>query len=428
MSPAPRSRPLLRGVAATLLLLLGGSALAAPAHAAEGRTYVAFGDSYTSGLGMPGQRSTPSGEPACFRSAENYPSQVAEKLGLGEERSGDWADVSCSNATLQGAALQSPVDLGGEVGLAEKAGVLGTKTRLVTFGGGGNDRWDTAGLGLFAGAVLCLDDPSCSATPSAQAFGRPQSVTAAAYTARAKPAIDRIRALAPKAKIVLVGYPEVLPATGSICRTDQQATVPAGAGGQAYARAATGALFAAQQAAAGPLGVTYVNTVPATTGHDICQGPGVRWYARTGDSGADPVHPTVAAHTAIAKVVYAARPSVPKAKLRAPSSARVGRTATFRATDLLRATGYRARITRRVKVAGRTRTCSAPVGSAKQASGTASFKGRIPSRLTCAGASRSARRPTTPAGRYTVRVCPETSSGACRGSGSKPTDTLSIRR
>jgi lysophospholipase L1-like esterase len=428
MSVASRPRPLLRGVVAVAAALAAAAGVAAPSQAAPGRTYVAFGDSYTSGLGMPDQRATPAGEPRCFRSERNYPSKVAERLDLGSERSGGWADLSCSNATIAGPALLSPIDLLGEVALAEKAGALGSDTRFVTFTGGGNDRWDGAGLGLFTGAVLCLNDPSCPADPPAETFGRPGSVTAATYAARAKPAIDRIRALAPKARIALVEYPEVLPATGALCRTDQQATVAASPGGQVYARAALGAISSSAEGAAKALGVAFVDTTAATTGHDICKPAGTRWYARTGDAGADPVHPVEAAHTAIAKVVYAARPAVPRARLSGPSIARVGRSATFRATNLVRASRYRARITRRMTVAGRSRSCSAPLGGARTASGSATFAARIPTRLTCAGAPSAARRPATPAGRYAVRVCPESSSGACRSTGSTATRTVRVRR
>lgn len=422
------SRPLARAVLALLAVLAAGTALAAPAGAADGRTYVAFGDSYTSGLGMPDQRKTPSGEPNCFRSSRNYPSKVAERLGLGAERTGGWADLSCSNATISGPALLSPVDLLGEIALAQKAGLIGTKTKFVTFTGGGNDRWDSAGLGLFAGAIICLNDANCPASPSPQTFGRPQSVTPAAFVARARPAIDRIRALAPSAKIALVEYPEVLPSTGPLCRTDQLATTPAAPAAQAYTRAATAALFGAQRPAAEALGVTFVDTTAATTGHDICQEAAFRWYARTGDTGADPVHPTEAAHTALAKAVYAARPSVPKATLKVPSTVRVGRTATFRTTNLVRASGYRARLIRRMTVAGRVRTCTAPVGNGKPTSGSATFTGRVPKTLTCAGAPSARRRPATPAGSYTVRVCPESSSGACRSTGSTATDRVRVRR
>jgi lysophospholipase L1-like esterase len=429
MSPAARPRPLLRGALAVVVVLAGGAALASPASAADGRTYVAFGDSYTSGLGMADQRPAHAGEPtACTRSARNYPAQVAKKLDLGAERTGDWADLSCANATLSGPALLSPVDLLGEVALAEKAGVLGDRTRFVTFTAGGNDRWDSGGLGLFAGAILCLDNPDCGANPPASTYQRPGSVTAAAYVARATPAIDRIRSLAPNARISMVEYAQVLPSTDPICRTDQLVTTPAAPGSNAYARAATTALFTSQPAAAKALGIGFIDTTKATAGHDICKEAGTRWFARTGDTGADPVHPTVAAHTAIAKVVYAARPSVPKAAVKAPASARIGRTATFRATNLARATGYRARLTRRLSVAGRTRTCSAPVGAKRTASGTASFSGRIPSRLTCAGAPKASRTRATPAGRYTVRVCAESSSGACRSAGSTATDGVRLTR
>lgn len=427
MPLASASRPLSRAARTLLAVCLLGAAVVSDAGAA-GRTYVAFGDSYTSGLGMPDERATPSGEPKCFRSARNYPSLAAERLGLGAERSGGWADFSCANATLSGAALLSPIDLMGEVRLAEKAGALGDDTRFVTFSGGGNDRWDAGGFGLFVGAVLCLNNDSCGATPPAEGFAQPSSVTPDAFVARAGPAVARIRELAPNAKIALVEYPVVLPLSGPFCRTDLARTTRAADGSAAYARAATSALYTAQRAAAKPLGVSFVDTTNATAGHDICQEEGTRWYTRSGDRGADPVHPTVDAHAALAKVVYAARPSVPRATLRAPSSVRVGRTATFRAADLVRASGYRARLTRRLKVAGRVRTCTAPVGRGKLTSGDATFKGRVPRTVSCAGVPRASRIRAIPAGRYTVRVCPETSSGACRSSGSTATDRVTVRR
>lgn len=426
--PPPGALPLVRAVPALLLALVVAALLPATVHAASGRTYVAFGDSYTSGLGMPDQRATPSGEPRCFRSARNYPSKVADRLALGAERTGGWADFSCSNATLAGPALLSPLDLMGEVALAERAGALGRDTRFVTLTGGGNDRWDAAGLGLFAGAVICLNDAGCGATPPAEGFARPTSVTGAAFAARATPAIVRIRKLAPKARIALVAYPEVLPSTGPLCRTDRATTTPAPAGSADYARAAIAALMGAQRTGARSLGLTFVDTTTATTGHDICRGPGVRWYARTGDAGADPVHPIEAAHTAIARAVYASRPSIPRARLRAPSAVRVGRTATLRATALVRASGYRARLVRRASVGGRTRTCTAPVGARGSADGTATFRGRAPSRLVCAGAPSRLRRIATPAGRATLRVCVESSSGACRTTGSTVTDAVTVRR
>ena len=427
MSPAAGLRPLARGVLALLLALAAATALAAPAGAAPGRTYVAFGDSYTSGLGMPGQRPTRAGEPRCSRSSENYPSRVANGLGLGAERSGDWADLSCAGATLSGPALVSPLDLAGEVALAERAGALGGRTRFVTFGGGGNDRWDRAALGLFTGAVLCLDTPSCPADPSPDTFARPGSVTPAAYAARAAPALARIRELAPRARILLVGYPQVFPPTGDLCRTDLGTTTPAPPGGAAYARAATGALFAAVRGAAGALRVTFVDTARATAGHDICREAGDRWFARTGDAGADPVHPLSIEHGAVATVVRRAAPALPRPRVTGPSAVRAGRTATFRGTTLVRAARYRARLTRRVTVAGRTRTCTATVGGRRTGSstGAATFRGRVPARLGCAGVRT---RPALAPGRYALRVCVERSDGTCEAAPATATRTVRVRR
>jgi hypothetical protein len=97
--------------------------------------YVALGDSYASGPGIPDQ--VP-GSYLCFRSDHNYPSLVAQAL-----RPASFTDVSCAGATsgsmtgLQGLA-------------APQFNALGVQDRLVTVGIGGND----AGFALVA--IVCL--------------------------------------------------------------------------------------------------------------------------------------------------------------------------------------------------------------------------------------------------------------------------------
>ena len=89
-------------IAAALLAL----ATAAVAQATTGERYVSLGDSYTAGPLV----LTPTGTPIdCARSDHNYPSLVAEDLGVGE-----LVDVSCSSAeTKHMTEPQTGLPLGG---------------------------------------------------------------------------------------------------------------------------------------------------------------------------------------------------------------------------------------------------------------------------------------------------------------------------
>ncbi len=73
---------------------LAGTGAAPAAVAAQTpaspKHYVALGDSYVAGPGIPIQRTDPIG---CGRSTRNYPALIAEALGVA-----NYTDVSCSGA------------------------------------------------------------------------------------------------------------------------------------------------------------------------------------------------------------------------------------------------------------------------------------------------------------------------------------------
>ncbi|WP_319063501.1 SGNH/GDSL hydrolase family protein [Streptomyces europaeiscabiei] len=73
----------------------GGDASAPPTG-----PYVALGDSYTAGPGIPDRSGTPAG---CERSGRNYPALVAARLKI---EASDFHDVSCTGATI--ADLSAP--------------------------------------------------------------------------------------------------------------------------------------------------------------------------------------------------------------------------------------------------------------------------------------------------------------------------------
>ena len=83
---------------ACLLGLLAGPAAA---EAAGPSSYVALGDSYTSGPGIPGQIPESGG---CGRSDHNYPHLVAAALEIDR-----FTDVSCGSATTDHMAQAQPL-------------------------------------------------------------------------------------------------------------------------------------------------------------------------------------------------------------------------------------------------------------------------------------------------------------------------------
>jgi hypothetical protein len=72
---------------------------------------------------------------------------------------------------------------------------------------------------------------------------------------------------APHARVLLVGYPDILPASGTGCFPD----VPLAHGDVPYLRATEVALNRTLARAAAASHSTFVDTYRATIGHDVCQ-------------------------------------------------------------------------------------------------------------------------------------------------------------
>lgn len=163
---------------------------------------MALGDSYTSGPGIPDQ--VP-GSYLGFRSDHNYPSLVAQSL-----KPASFTDVSCAGATtgsmtgLQGLA-------------APQFNALGVQDRLVTVGIGGND------VGFALVAIICLAlaplDPGGAPCRAYYTSGGTDRIAAAIAQTAPKIAavLQGIHQRAPRARVLLIGYPDILPASASDC-------------------------------------------------------------------------------------------------------------------------------------------------------------------------------------------------------------------
>ncbi len=218
-------------------------------------TYVALGDSYTAAPGVP-QTDLTTG---CARSDGNYPALLASALDT------EVVDVSCSGASTLD--LVGAQQTGGKV-VPAQFDALTPDTSLVTLGIGGND------LQLFRTLV-----GTCAQLGSSQPDGAPchdQMAAAGArdplvrkigrIRARVTAAIRGVHDRSPDATVVLVGYPQPVPARGTC------PILPLARGDYAYVRSITEKLGDALRSAAEAGDATYVDMVEASAGHDICAG------------------------------------------------------------------------------------------------------------------------------------------------------------
>lgn len=277
---------------AALGAVLGGCALVAgsvvPAAAqphGHGTEYVALGDSYTSGPLIPDQV-----DANCARSNRNYPSLVA--AGKAVET---FKDVSCSGATT--AEMWRAQGSNGP-----QLDALNRGTGLVTVQIGGND----VGFGSIIATCARLGATDPTGNPcerSYRAAGYDELTAAAARTA---PKIDRVlravRARAPHARVLLVGYPDLLPDDGSGCFPD----VPFARGDFPYLRDTGKRVNLMLRLVAAWNRVEYVDTYGPTVGHDMCKAPGTRWIEPLRPaSPAAPAHPNAEGEAAMARAVLA---------------------------------------------------------------------------------------------------------------------------
>ena len=285
---SPGRRGLLRGatVACCAMALSAAGATAANASIPTARTtvnYVALGDSYASGPGIPTQV-----DATCARSDQNYPSLLAAA------RNWQLTDVSCSGATTT--ALAGPQGT-----QAPQLDALGADTDVVTLTIGGNDIGFSKNLATCAG--LTSKDPT--GNPCRTFFtsdGTDQLEQRVDDTApKIAAALDAVRERAPYAKVLVVGYPDLFPEDGVGCTSS---AVPLAAGDFAYLRDTEKKLNAmiANQAAA--KGARYVDTYTPTVGHDMCKPVGERWIEPlVAPAPTAPAHPNAQGQQAMAATV-----------------------------------------------------------------------------------------------------------------------------
>ncbi|MGH3735113.1 MAG: SGNH/GDSL hydrolase family protein [Micromonosporaceae bacterium] len=243
----------------------GAEGLDASARGVEGRAgaaltfrkYVALGDSYTAGPLIPFFTFDPLG---CFKSTRNYPRYLRDRIEVAE-----FTDASCSGADTSHMTVSQSIPLGTHGPQFDK---LPADADLVTVGIGGND-FGTFGKLVGTCPTLRATDPT--GTPCRDHF----TVDGVDTVKSALPEIGRrvagvlegVRAKAPRATIVVVGYPRLVPPSGT-CPD----VVPFADGDYRWADSVERGLNRQLRRAALLTDATYVDTYTPSRGHDACAG------------------------------------------------------------------------------------------------------------------------------------------------------------
>jgi lysophospholipase L1-like esterase len=278
-------------VVAAACLATPMSASASASASALAGPIVALGDSYTAGALLPIELSAkPIG---CLRSRKAYPARVAAALGA------PLTDAACSSAGIKNMTTAQSTLLGTN---SPQLGALAPNDGLVLMTLGGDD------LGFSSVFEECMKlsftNPWGSPCQAHYTSGGTDQLAAKikAEVPKMATVLTEIAARAPRARIVLVGYPDLFPLSGGCWPR-----VPITGGDIAYLRGLEVKLNAMLAAAAKSAKAAFVNTYTPTIGHDFCQPESVRDVeGLIPGSLALPFHPNARGQSALATAVLAA--------------------------------------------------------------------------------------------------------------------------
>ncbi|MEU6041192.1 SGNH/GDSL hydrolase family protein [Actinomadura sp. NPDC047616] len=264
------------GVGTFTATLLAGTPAAAghAARTAAGERYVALGDSFTAGPLIPRQYGTPAG---CLRSNRNYPALVAARLRL------RLTDVSCTGARVRDLSASQRTPLGTN---PPQLNALTRDTALVTVGIGGND------LGFKSISVACglASTTNPLGAPCAGRYADTYNERPDKIRPLVGDVLREIRARAPRARVMVVGYLRLLPDAPGCWPL-----VPVARGDLAFLNDLQRDLNRVLAERARAHGADFVDAYQGGEGHDMCAPAGRRWVEGILPSSvAAPVHPNAA--------------------------------------------------------------------------------------------------------------------------------------
>ncbi|MEY7974197.1 SGNH/GDSL hydrolase family protein [Saccharomonospora xinjiangensis] len=243
--------------------------------------YVALGDSYTAAPGTGRTVGSPSG---CQRSDNNYPRLVAAEIGADT-----FTDASCGGATTEHLTRPQQTPEGTN---PPQLSALTPETTLVTVGIGGND------IGLVELAAQCGE-------VAAEGRGCGDSIAIEDRVGRAVSAVASvvgdIRRKAPGARVLVVGYPTILPGDPAACAD----VLPHTPGDLATLHEGLLLLNHVLKEQANTHGAEFVDTADVTENHHMCAPEGAWIEGLESATGAAPLHPTAQGEQAVADAVLA---------------------------------------------------------------------------------------------------------------------------
>lgn len=273
-------------LAAGMLAWVGGTAVASSASPPP-LNYVALGDSYTAGAGILPLSTSIS--PLCLQSTLNYPHLVAAAEGWNLQ------DVSCSGATSADMTTsQYP-------GVGPQFNALSGSTDVVTVGIGGNDN-DLFLSALVDCGIVDIADFLDIGSPCEDLYGNTFANDVSSDAPTIGSVLQGIHGHAPDARVLVVGYPDILPQSGNC-----YPSMPLTTGDTAYLNGVEKDLNAMLATEAEANGDTFVDTYTPSIGHDACTSPSVRWVNPIiATNGGISVHPDPAGEAKMALEVESA--------------------------------------------------------------------------------------------------------------------------
>lgn len=289
-------------VFAALAAIVTAGILSAPGPASAdpggGRTLVTMGDSFSATAPM---ISGPD-DNACIRPQTSWPTQLAARTGL--LGTPNFIDMSCAGGALNTGKGWTLLQ---QARRAVAAGAFGPETRVITLQFGMNDHWGPHPVYAYP-SVDCLLDLVRGCGFDAADQGRVpdyRAVSADVFADRMRSVVDYVKYYAPKARVILVGYPEIFPAGQSTACLE---LLEVGRFVQPRAEAFIAyldSLDAAERGAAGQLGIEFFDARALTAGHGSCAAQS--WIDGIADPGSlfagAPGHPSALGNAVLAAAI-----------------------------------------------------------------------------------------------------------------------------
>src|SRR3954454_6039742 len=249
-------RPLV--LAGSALVLAATGVALPPAQGATPSSYVALGDSYSSGTGT---RTYLSDGTTCQRSVYAYPSLDASALGLA------LTFRACSGATVADVT-------------STQLSALTSTTAYVSISVGGND----AG---FSSVLTTCAQPSWASNCNGAIDAAQASITNT-IPGRLATLYSKIRSKAPNARVLVVGYPRIF--NGEDCNAFTWFSPTE----ESRLNATADLLNSKTASAAAKAGLTFVNPTSKFVGHAVCDS--VEWLNGLSSPTTESYHPNIAGH------------------------------------------------------------------------------------------------------------------------------------